>query len=83
MRRRPCCATASASEDQIDADAKLTSIAGDIDTYIKLAPEETNAEQRNDLLKDLDRELTTRKRLSPSRRRGRCFLAKPITSTRS
>ena len=46
------------SEDQINADAKLTSIAGDIDTYISLATEETNAEQRNDLLKDLDRELT-------------------------
>ena len=46
------------SEDQINADAKLTTIAGDIDTYISLAPEETNAEQRNDLLKDLDRELT-------------------------
>ncbi|HUE42179.1 MAG TPA: peptide chain release factor 2 [Candidatus Sulfotelmatobacter sp.] len=47
------------SEDQINADAKLTSIAGDIDTYISLATEETNAAQRNDLLKDLDRELTS------------------------
>jgi len=46
------------SEDQIAADAKLTSISGDIETYISLATEETNAEQRNDLLKDLDRELT-------------------------
>ena len=46
------------SEDQINADAKLTTIAGDIDTYILLATEETNAAQRNDLLKDLDRELT-------------------------
>jgi peptide chain release factor 2 len=46
------------SEDQINADAKLTSIASDIDTYISLATEETNAAQRNDLLKDLDRELT-------------------------
>ena len=45
------------SEDQVTADARLTSIAGDIDTYISLAAEETNAEQRNELLKDLDREL--------------------------
>jgi len=28
-------------------------------TYIHLAQEETNAEQKNDLLKDLDRELTS------------------------
>ncbi|HEX4381283.1 MAG TPA: peptide chain release factor 2 [Candidatus Acidoferrum sp.] len=46
------------SEDQVNADAKLTTIAGDIDTYIALATEETNAAQRNDLIKDLDRELT-------------------------
>src|SRR3981189_3804963 len=32
-------------------------MAEDIETYINLAQEETNAEQRNDLLKDLDREL--------------------------
>jgi peptide chain release factor 2 len=37
----------------------LTTIAGDIDTYILLAAEETNAAQRADLLKDLDRELTS------------------------
>jgi peptide chain release factor 2 len=47
------------SEDQIAADDRLTALAGDIETYIALAAEETNAEQRNDLLKDLDRELTT------------------------
>lgn len=47
------------AEAQIAADAKLTSIAGDVETYIGLAQEETNAEQRNDLLKDLDRELTS------------------------
>src|ERR1700716_4558226 len=29
----------------------------DIETYVNLAQEETNAEQRNDLLKELDREL--------------------------
>ncbi|HMD06841.1 MAG TPA: peptide chain release factor 2 [Candidatus Acidoferrum sp.] len=46
------------AEEQIDADNKLTSISGDIETYVSLATEETNAEQRNDLLKDLDRELT-------------------------
>jgi peptide chain release factor 2 len=33
-------------------------MTGDIETYISLAQEETNAGQRNDLLKDLDRELT-------------------------
>jgi peptide chain release factor 2 len=46
------------AEEQIAADEKLTSISGDIETYVSLAKEETNAEQRNDLLKDLDRELT-------------------------
>jgi peptide chain release factor 2 len=45
------------SEDQIAAEAKLGTTTGDIDTYISLAAEETNAEQRNELLKDLDREL--------------------------
>ena len=47
------------AEAQIAADAKLTSIAGDLETYIGLAQEETDAEQRIDLLKDLDRELTS------------------------
>ena len=45
------------SEDQIAAEAKLSTTTGDIDTYISLAAEESNAEQRNELLKDLDREL--------------------------
>ena len=45
------------AEEQIAADQRLNSISGDIDTYIHLAQEETNAEQRNDLLKELDREL--------------------------
>ena len=45
------------AEDQINADAKLTSITGDIETYIHLAQEETNAAQREDLLKELEREL--------------------------
>jgi peptide chain release factor 2 len=47
------------SEDQIAAETKLESITGDIETYVTLAREETNAEQRNELLKDLDRELTS------------------------
>ena len=46
------------AEEQIAADAKLTSVSSDIETYISLAHEETNSEQRSDLLKDLDRELT-------------------------
>jgi peptide chain release factor 2 len=46
------------SEDQIAADERLSSFSGDLDTYINLAQEETNAAQRNDLLKELDRELT-------------------------
>jgi peptide chain release factor 2 len=46
------------AEEQVDADLKLTSVSGDIETYIHLAQEETNAEQKAELLKDLDRELT-------------------------
>jgi len=46
------------AEDQIGAEAKLDSLVGDIDTYINLAHEETNAAQREDLLKELDRELS-------------------------
>jgi peptide chain release factor 2 len=45
------------AEEQIAADEKLTSLSDDIDTYINLAKEETNAEQRNELLKDLSREI--------------------------
>ena len=45
------------AEEQIAADEKLTSFSEDIDTYINLAKEETNAEQRNELLKDLSREI--------------------------
>ena len=47
------------SEDQVAADEKLASISSDIETYIHLVHEETNAEQRNDLLKELDRELSS------------------------
>jgi peptide chain release factor 2 len=46
------------AEEQIGADEKLTSISGDIETYILLAEQESNVEQKNDLLKELDRELT-------------------------
>jgi peptide chain release factor 2 len=45
------------AEDQVSADRKLTSVTSDIETYIELASQETNAAQREELLKDLDREL--------------------------
>ncbi len=44
-------------ETQLAADEKLSSISGDIETYIELAGAETNAEQKEELLKDLSREL--------------------------
>jgi peptide chain release factor 2 len=47
------------AEDQVSADEKLKTILADIETYINLAQEETNAEQQNDLLKELDRELNS------------------------
>ncbi|HET9994934.1 MAG TPA: peptide chain release factor 2 [Candidatus Acidoferrum sp.] len=46
------------AEEQIAADEKLATFTGDIETYINLAHEETNAEQKEDLLKELDSELT-------------------------
>ena len=45
-------------EGQIAADEKLGSLASDIETYIELAKGETNAEQKEELLRDLNRELT-------------------------
>jgi peptide chain release factor 2 len=45
------------AEEQISADEKLTSMSGDLETYIHLAQEETNAAQREELLRDLEREL--------------------------
>jgi peptide chain release factor 2 len=45
-------------EDQRAADAKLASLTADIETYIELAKSESNAEQKEELLKDLHRELT-------------------------
>jgi peptide chain release factor 2 len=47
------------AEDQIGADTRLASLSSDIETYINLAHEETNADQRNDLLKEMDRELAS------------------------
>ncbi|GAC1623714.1 MAG: peptide chain release factor 2 [Candidatus Acidiferrum sp.] len=47
------------AEDQVFADEKLNTISADIETYINLAQEETNAGQQNDLLKELDRELNS------------------------
>jgi len=46
------------AEAQVAAEGKLDSLVGDIETYINLAQEETNAAQREDLVKELDRELT-------------------------
>lgn len=46
------------AEDQVAADAKLTSVTGDIETYIDLTQGETNPAQREELLRDLDRELS-------------------------
>jgi peptide chain release factor 2 len=46
------------AEAQLAADAKLASIKGDIETYIELAKGESNAQQKEELLKDLQRELT-------------------------
>jgi peptide chain release factor 2 len=45
------------AEDQIAAEARLDSLEGDMETYIHLAQEETNPAQREELLKELDREL--------------------------
>ena len=47
------------ADDQLAADAKLASLTGDIETYIELAKSESNAQQREDLLKELSRELTS------------------------
>ncbi|HXA82285.1 MAG TPA: peptide chain release factor 2 [Methylomirabilota bacterium] len=46
-------------EDQLAADEKLEMLASDIETYIELARGETNAEQKEELLKDLNKELST------------------------
>jgi peptide chain release factor 2 len=45
------------ASDQIEADQKLASLSGDIETYIDLTRGESNAQQKEELLKDLGREL--------------------------
>ena len=47
------------AEDQIAAETKLDALTGDIETYIHLTEEETDPAQREDLLKELDRELSS------------------------
>jgi hypothetical protein len=39
------------TQDQNAADEKLAALSGDIETYVRHATEETNAAQRDDLLK--------------------------------
>jgi len=45
-------------EDQLSADEKLGRITGDVETYIELAAAESNPEQKEELLKELNKELT-------------------------
>jgi peptide chain release factor 2 len=47
------------AEDQLAAEARLAGLVGDMETYIDLAKTESNTQQREDLLKELSRELTT------------------------
>ncbi len=46
------------AEAPLAADEKLASLTGDLETYIELAKGESNAQQKEDLLQDLSRELT-------------------------
>jgi peptide chain release factor 2 len=46
------------AEDQLAAEARLSGLIGDIETYIELAKVESSPEQREDLLNELSRELT-------------------------
>jgi peptide chain release factor 2 len=46
------------SEDRLNADAKLTRMVSDIETYLQMAKEETDAAQREGILRDADREIT-------------------------
>jgi len=46
------------AEAPLAADEKLAALTGDLETYIELAEGETNAQQKDELLKDLNRELT-------------------------
>jgi peptide chain release factor 2 len=47
------------AEAPLAADEKLAAVTGDLETYIELAKSETNAQQKEELLKDLSRELTS------------------------
>lgn len=47
------------AEANLAADEKLAALTGDLETYIELAKGESNAQQKDELLKDLDRELTS------------------------
>jgi peptide chain release factor 2 len=47
------------AEANLAADEKLAALTGDLETYIELAKGESNAQQKEELLKDLDRELTS------------------------
>ncbi len=47
------------AEASLTADEKLHALTGDLETYIELAQSETNAEQKEGILKDLSRELTS------------------------
>jgi peptide chain release factor 2 len=47
------------AEANLAADEKLAALTGDLETYIELAKCESNAQQKEELLKDLDRELTS------------------------
>jgi len=46
------------AEAPLAADEKLAALTSDLETYIELAKGETNAQQKDELLKDLNRELT-------------------------
>ena len=46
------------AEASLAADDKLAAITGDLETYIELAKGESNPQQKEELLKDLSRELT-------------------------
>jgi peptide chain release factor 2 len=48
-----------AADAVLSSDAKLASMASDLETYFHLAEEETDAAQRDSLLREIDREMTS------------------------
>ncbi|HEY7825655.1 MAG TPA: PCRF domain-containing protein, partial [Candidatus Acidoferrales bacterium] len=46
-------------EERVNAETSLASRASDLDTYIHLAQEESDAAQRDSILEDLSKELAT------------------------